>query len=135
MLLTTRRRNMQKCKTLSAAIYCFLQAWCVQKLSRSIPAHLNPQALWDLLKAKYPKLITHGCTAHVLDLYMKKIGSLVAIKLQLDRANEIVIYLRTHSRANSLFSHARGEKAGLVNVVVTRFGTWALMLISLVKNR
>lgn len=97
-----------------------------------------PQALWELLKARYPKLITHGCTAHVIDLYLKKLGNIPGIRTQLDRANVIVTYFRLHARANFILGEARlehGQTSGLVSIALTRFGTWALMLMSLLKNR
>lgn len=88
--------------------------------------------------AKYPKLIAHGCTAHIIDLYLKKLAGISAIKLQLDLAKEIVAFFKTHARANALFSQTRrlhNVGGGLTPVVATRFGTHAIMLESLVKNR
>lgn len=90
------------------------------------------------MRLKYPKLITHGCTAHVIDLYLKKLCGIALIQIQLDRGKEIVNYFRSHSRANALLTRTRRAHnvgSGLVPVVVTRFGTHALMLESLVKNR
>lgn len=48
-----------------------------------------------MLPTKYLKLICHGCTAHVVDLFMRRMGSPLeraAVVEIVKRANSVVLY-------------------------------------------
>ena len=67
---------------------------------------------WQILKFRFPRLLTYGCSAHSLDLLAKDICKLLWVKPVVEQATAVSKYIRNHQLPLAVFRQKGVEKYG-----------------------
>lgn len=93
---------------------------------------------WGLIQEKYPHIIAYGCFAHGLNLLSKDLATINSISRIISLSKDIVQFFNNKHIPKEVFKKVqeeRGEtKITLKTPVDTRWGTYVIMLQSLLKN-
>ena len=71
----------------------------------------NMQAAWAIIEAKYPHIHCNGCAAHVMNLLIKDILSIDALKAVMTKATAVVKVIRRTQRIKAKFDECASTRA------------------------
>lgn len=99
----------------------------------------NMKGAWNLIQQQYPHIIAYGCVAHGLNLLSKDFTKINSISRVVQVGKEIVQFFNNKHIPKHVFKRIQAERdqhpTTLKAPVETRWGTYTIMLDSLLKNK